>query len=102
MAQYRKFFPDATVLPKMHFLEDHMVEWAKMYSTGVGLLGEQGIESIHQEMNELNRNYSCIRKPTDRLKLIMDEHHRRCHPSNISKVPLKPKRKKKTEECENF
>jgi hypothetical protein len=27
MEYYRKTFPHATVLPKMHFLESHLVEW---------------------------------------------------------------------------
>lgn len=100
MALYRHFFPKASILPKLHFLEDHIYEWVRRYRTGVGLLGEQGIESIHHdEVNELNRTYSCIRNRVDRLKCVMEEQHRRCHPDNVSKIPQKQKRKKPTEEC---
>lgn len=39
---YRSTFPTATVLPKMHFLEDHAVPFIKKWHTGFGFLGEQG------------------------------------------------------------
>ena len=44
---YREAFPEATVLPKMHFLEEHVVPWLKKWKIGFGLMGEQGAESIH-------------------------------------------------------
>ena len=56
MASYRdKFprseFPEATIIPKLHLLEDHMVEWLKKYHMAPGLMGEQGAESIHAHLN---------------------------------------------------
>ena len=39
-------------LPKMHLLEDHMEEWLGRYYLGVGLMGEQGVESIHHHLEE--------------------------------------------------
>lgn len=36
MAYYRSTFPTATVLPKMHFLEDHAVNFIKKWGTGFG------------------------------------------------------------------
>ena len=44
---YRDSFPQATVLPKMHMLEDHVVLFLKQWKIGLGFLGEQGAESIH-------------------------------------------------------
>ena len=32
MKMYRKNFPYATTIPKMHFLEDHMIEWVRRYN----------------------------------------------------------------------
>lgn len=31
---YREHFPNSTILPKMHLLEDHTVEWLKQYNMG--------------------------------------------------------------------
>ncbi|KXJ08182.1 hypothetical protein AC249_AIPGENE3655 [Exaiptasia diaphana] len=53
----------------MHILEDHVIGWVKKYNTGFGLLGEQGIESIHHQFNELHRTYANIRKGEDQLQI---------------------------------
>ncbi|XP_020898282.1 uncharacterized protein LOC110237050 [Exaiptasia diaphana] len=98
MALYRSFFPEASITPKLHFLEDHVIKWVKTYNIGFGLLGEQGIEGIHAEFNTLKKTYSCLRKPTSQLQCVMDEHHRRCHPENIMLTPMVKRRKKKLQE----
>lgn len=115
MALYRSFFPESSITPKLHFLEDHVMKWVKKYNTGFGLLGtvmnlnvlnsfwsekyiqfifkkiwfllpgEQGIESIHSEFNTLKRSYNCIRNPAEQLLCVLKEHHRKCHPTNIVK-----------------
>ncbi len=51
MEIYRQNFPHATVLPKMHMLEEHVLPWLRKWHVGFGLLGEQGIESIHAHFN---------------------------------------------------
>jgi len=53
MAYYRATFPLATVLPKMHILEDHIVPWIRQWQVGFGFMGEQGAESIHAYFNSL-------------------------------------------------
>jgi hypothetical protein len=35
---YREAFPEATVLPKMHFLEEHVIPWLKKWKIGFGLI----------------------------------------------------------------
>ena len=45
MECYRDSYPTASVLPKMHILEEHVVPWLRMWHVG---LGEQGAESIHK------------------------------------------------------
>ena len=44
MGYYRLTFPQATVLPKMHILEDHVVPWIRRWRVGFGFMGEQGAE----------------------------------------------------------
>ena len=67
MEFYRDSFPRATVLPKMHLLEDHMVPWMRRWHLGAGFMGEQGAESIHAHLNRLENTYSGIPNGVDRL-----------------------------------
>ena len=53
MACYREVFPNASVTPKMHMLEEHVAVWMKRWHTGSGLMGEQGAESIHAYLRRL-------------------------------------------------
>ena len=57
---YRTSFPDASITPKMHMLEDHMVPWMRHWHWSLGFHGEQGAESIHNIFNSLERTYSAI------------------------------------------
>ena len=67
LGHYRATFPEATVLPKMHILEDHVVPWMRRWHLGSGLMGEQGVESIHAHMHRLERQYSNIVNPLQQL-----------------------------------
>lgn len=95
MACYRESFPDASVLPKMHILEDHVVPWLKEHRVGLGLMGEQGAESIHASINGIKRAYSSIRDRIKNLLSVLEEHHRHVCPSLISQQPEIKKRKLK-------
>ena len=75
MAFYRANFPDATILPKMHILEDHVVPWMRRWHIGAGLMGEQGAESIHAHFHRLENQYSGIVNPLDKLRYIVNEHN---------------------------
>ena len=75
MAFYREAFPDATVLPKMHILEDHVIPWMRRWHMGAGLMGEQGAESIHAHLNRLETQYQGIANPLEKLKYIVMEHN---------------------------
>lgn len=88
---YRESFPDATILPKMHMLEEHVVPWLKKWHIGFGFMGEQGAESIHAYFNMLKRTFQGIRDPVQRLERIMTEHYA---PANIAAKPTIKKRKK--------
>ena len=57
----RNSFPNATVLLKMHMLEEHVVPWLKMWQhIGFGIMGEQGAESIHAYFNSLSICSCCM------------------------------------------
>ena len=72
MAFYRENFPWATVLPKMHILEDHTIQWLMRHHLGAGLMGEQGAESIHAHMMRLERIHQGIAKEDEeKLSVIL-------------------------------
>lgn len=101
MAFYRATFPHATVLPKMHLMEDHMVPWMRKWHLGFGIMGEQGAESIHASFNSIERSFaSMIHNRVERLRSVVKEHHLRVSPANLSLLPPIKRRKKKTNEEE--
>lgn len=72
---YRAKFPDATFLPKLHMLEDHVVPWVKKWRVGYGMMGEQGAESLHAQFNTTERAYNNMRDRVQRLKVVVETHH---------------------------
>ena len=57
---YREEFPRATVLPKMHIMEDHVIPGLRRWHVGAGLMGEQGAESLHSVIHKMEDRYSGI------------------------------------------
>ena len=84
MTYYRDSFAWATVIPKMHMLEVHVIPWLKMWHIGFGLMGEQGAESIHTYFNSLKRVFHSTPDPVLRLRRMMNEHLLHIAPSNIA------------------
>ena len=96
MAFYRASFPEATILPKMHILEDHVIPWFQRWHVGFGIMGEQGAESIHAHIMKLERTYQGIANDVERLKYIFKEHMLESAPSLVSLRPPPKKRPKRT------
>ena len=92
---YRANFPWATVLPKMHILEDHTIPWLRRHHVGAGLMGGQGAESIHAHLMRLKRIHQGIASDVDRLKYILKEHELESAPSLTCLRPPPAKRQKK-------
>ena len=90
---YRDSFPHATVTPKLHILEDHVVPFLEKWGVGLGFLGEHGAESIHARFNSIRRVHAKITNPVKRLYSIMNEHLLQVCPDNLVKFPVKEKRK---------
>ena len=87
MKFYREKFPTATVLPKMHIMEEHVIPWVKRWRVGAGLMGEQGAESVHAHFMKLERTHQGIPSEVDRLKYIMKEHQLASDPSLVCLRP---------------
>ena len=102
MKFYRENFPHATVLPKMHILEDHVLPWVRRWRLGSGLMGEQGAESIHAHLMKLERVHQGIPDAVDRLKYIMKEHILESDPSLTSLRPSPKKRKTQPDSTEDI
>lgn len=62
------------ITPKLHLLEDHVIPFARRFEVGLGLLAEQGSESIHARFNTLARNYHAMPNELQRLTAISQQH----------------------------
>ena len=99
LAYYRKEFPHATILPKMHLMEDHIIPFMKRFHVGAGLLGEQGAESLHSHLKKLEATYSSIPDGVDRLKYIFHEYSLEVSPQlQQLKPPVQQRKKRRIEE----
>ena len=99
MAYYRSQFSTATVTPKLHVLEEHVVPWIKKWGVGFGLSGEQGAESIHAYFNQLRSTYNSIPQHLLRLKRMMFVQHLKVAPDNtIAQPPIVKKKLSTTSE----
>ena len=96
MAYYRKTFPGASVLPKMHIMEEHVLPFIRKWRVGCGFLGEQGAESIHKYFNILDRTYCSIPDRLTRLKQKVVEHYLHTAPALVESRPVPVKRRRKT------
>lgn len=100
MKLYRQSFPWATVLPKMHILEDHVIPWLERTHLGAGIMGEQGAESLHAHIMKLERTYQGVANDVERLRYIMKEHQLESAPTLMSLRPPPAKRRKKNTETQ--
>ncbi|XP_065672288.1 uncharacterized protein LOC124815234 [Hydra vulgaris] len=93
MEYYRLTWPSASVTPKMHLLESHVIQFIQKWGLGIGVYGEQGGESLHAEFNNLNRLFWHM-KGCSRLKSTLKEHYLRNHSKAKAMKPEIKKRKK--------
>ena len=88
MANYRLLFPDASVTPKMHLLEEHTVDWMRRWHTGCGLMGEQGAESIHAHLRKLEEK-SGVSNKLQKLFYVVKEHNLKASPIHTTPTQKK-------------
>ena len=94
---YRELFPKASILPKMHILEDHVVDWMRRWRIGAELIGEQGAESIHAHIGRLEGVYSGIANQLQKLRYIFNEHNLESAPG-LNDLQPAPKQNKRPRE----
>ena len=75
-------------------LEDHAADFIETWSTGHGVYGEHGAESIHTVFNLLQRTYCSMQPATRRLQSMLKEHYRLVHPDAKALKPVIIKRKR--------
>lgn len=96
MKCYRdKFAQNPT--PKMHLLECHVVPFIKNWGIGMGLMGEQGAESIHASINTMTRRFKNIRNKEKQLLQVIKEHHLLISPTVQDRAPQPKRRKRKND-----
>ena len=83
-------FPDMTVTPKLHMLEEHVCPFLRQWHMGLGFYGEQGIEGIHSEFNTQSQHFDHVKEKDTRLLQILVNHHIATSPELAGKAP-KPK-----------
>ena len=98
MNYIRVEFPDESITPKLHLLEDHVLEFISRWKIGLGMYGEQGAESIHPEFNELRKIHCGIPSDIERIKTIFEQHHMKVRPEARSLIPEKKVRNLKRNE----
>ena len=69
-------------------LEDHAGDFIETWSTGHGVYGEHGAESIHEVFNLLQRTYYSMRPATRRLQSMLKEHYRLGKPDAKALKPV--------------
>ncbi|XP_072019294.1 uncharacterized protein [Amphiura filiformis] len=80
---FPKNFPEETIPPKLHFLICHIPECAQKWKT-IGLLSEHGIESIHKDINAIERIYCTVRDSQERMRLVIGSHQQTTQTSNTA------------------
>ena len=86
-------FPAATVTPKFHMLEDHVVPFLRHWRVGFGFHGEQGAKSLHTTFIKISRSYLAIPDRVQRLKCVLKEYHLQVSPTLVAQEPPVKKRK---------
>ena len=66
-------FPEETIPPKLHFLIGHIPEIAARWKT-IGLLSEHGLESIHTNVNAINRTNCTVCDKKEHMRLVLGNH----------------------------
>ena len=92
MLYIRDKFSGITFPPKLHMLEEHVVEFIRKWHFPLGFFAEQGGESTHHEFVQLASTYCKVKLDTARLKQMLQEHYLVVHPENRQTIPVKPTR----------
>lgn len=88
------------VYPKLHFLEDHCIDWIEKYRF-CGLFSEQGGEQLHKSIRILELQSHGIPGEEARMLCVLRKHLCEVAPELISLMPKTKRRPKKEKKwCE--
>ena len=71
MEYYCREWPNGSIPPKLHMLEDHATDFVENRKTGFGMYSEQGGESIHNEFNQFKTTYCQMQPASKRLESML-------------------------------
>ncbi|XP_033104581.1 uncharacterized protein LOC117107132 isoform X1 [Anneissia japonica] len=91
--EYRNSGNSMTISPKLHMLEEHVIPQLKAWKFGLGLISEQGGESIHASFNQRKRTVAGMHDRLAQLTSMMRSHTLLTQPNILQKI-AKPKRRK--------
>lgn len=74
LAYFRTNFPEESVTPKMHLLEDHTIPFLRIWHVGLGFRGEQRGESVHAMLNAIKGDIRGLKDEMEVLKSVMTTH----------------------------
>lgn len=95
MSFFRSTWPNVSMTPKLHMLEDHILQFITKWRVGLGLYNEQGGEGIHPKFNDLHRQFCRMKPNRRRLFSMLKEHHARVNPSaKTLQLVVKPRKRK--------
>ena len=60
VSAFRRTFPGEHISIKLHFLETHLIDFARIWGTA-GLFSEDGAESIHALINTFERRFASVK-----------------------------------------
>ena len=87
------------IMPKLHLLEEHAVPQMHWLRVRLGLLSEQGAESLHSSMKSLKTKFKNIPGELLRLKFVADQHLLTTSNEANTLRPQPRKRKAVSERC---
>ena len=93
MSAYRRLCSEESVFPKLHYLEDHLVSFARQWHVCPGMMGELGGESIHHMFNKLAERYSSMPLAHTRLHHTLKQHLHTVNPNLEAAMPLSKRKK---------
>ena len=81
-----------SITPKLHLLERHTIPCMRRFGISLGLLDEQGGESIHGKFKQLRSSLENMNRDVDRLRVLVTQYLTTALP-HYNRMILQPKRR---------
>ena len=91
MKYYRRHL--ARSYPKLHFLEEHCIEWIDRYRLGMGTVSEHGCEQLHKSIRIMEIQSHGIANEVERMVCVLKKHLSQVAPELICIMPKIKKRR---------